>query len=415
MQFPKGALRHLKNRERKGPSQRVLQHSDPHERSSYAPNFEDGSEEETEWQEGCAREAAWRLDKSILKLKEKNKAVFLSPSENWCLPAPSNLKPEEREFVVDSGASMHMISKKDLNSAELETVTTSRSPTTVITANGEVQTHEEATVYVKGLDIFLTMKVLENTPAVLSLGKLCDEHEYSYEWINGQKPHLIENGIRMPCNTENFVPIVVPGLSTSSSSSLPSLRRRDAGRNGKNYFPKLKEKDKDTFFSPSDVWCLPAPSSTRLEERKFVVDSEASMQLLSRKDLNSAELETVRVSRNPTTVLTTNGEVQTNEEAAVYVYDFDVFLTLQIVEARSTVPSLRKLCEDHGYSCEWTSGQKPQLIENGKKIQCNTDNYVPGVVPGLSTEPSGSSTSTSSTSISQSVRDATETQNKKSK
>ena len=43
---------------------------------------------------------------------------------------------------------MHMISKKDLNSAELETVTTSRSPTTVTT----VQTHEEAAVYVKELD-----------------------------------------------------------------------------------------------------------------------------------------------------------------------------------------------------------------------------------------------------------------------
>ena len=82
---------------------------------------------------------------------------------------------------------MHMISKKDLNSAELETVKTSRSPTIVITANGEVQTHEEAIVYVKELDIFLTIKVLENTPAVLSLGKLCDENGYSYEWINGQK------------------------------------------------------------------------------------------------------------------------------------------------------------------------------------------------------------------------------------
>ena len=69
-------------------------------------------------------------------------------------------------IVVDTGASMHMSSKKDLNSAELETVTTSRSPTTVITASGGVQTHEEATVYVKELDIFLTMKVLENTPAV---------------------------------------------------------------------------------------------------------------------------------------------------------------------------------------------------------------------------------------------------------
>ena len=47
------------------------------------------------------------------KLKEKNKTAFFSLSENWCLLAPSHLKPEEREFVVDSGASMHMTSKKD--------------------------------------------------------------------------------------------------------------------------------------------------------------------------------------------------------------------------------------------------------------------------------------------------------------
>ena len=114
---------------------------------------------------------------------------------------------------------MHMISKKDLNSAELETVTTSRSPTTVVTANGEVQTNEEATFHVKEFGIFLTMKVLEDTPAVLSLGKLCVEHGYSFEWINGQKPHLIKNGIRIQRNTENFVPVVVPGLSPSSSSS----------------------------------------------------------------------------------------------------------------------------------------------------------------------------------------------------
>ena len=101
-----------------------------------------------------------------------------------------NLKPEEREFVVDSGASMHMISKKDFNSSEMDTLTMSISPTTVITANDEVQTHEEATVYVKELEKFMTMKVLENTPPVLSLGMLCDERWYSYEWINGQKPHL---------------------------------------------------------------------------------------------------------------------------------------------------------------------------------------------------------------------------------
>ena len=79
-------------------------------------------------------------------------------------------------------------------------------------------------MYVKELDIFLTMKVLENTPAVLSLGKLRDENGYSYEWINGKKPHLIKDGIRILCNTENFVPIVVPGLSSSSSGSSSTSR-----------------------------------------------------------------------------------------------------------------------------------------------------------------------------------------------
>ena len=46
---------------------------------------------------------------------------------------------------------MHIISKKDVHSAELETMRTSRSPTTVMTAYGEAQ-REEATVYVKQLD-----------------------------------------------------------------------------------------------------------------------------------------------------------------------------------------------------------------------------------------------------------------------
>ena len=65
---------------------------------------------------------------------------------------------------------MHMISKKDLSDAEMDTLTKSCSLTIVKTANGEVQTHQDAIVYVKELDTFLTMKVLGNTPAVLSLG-----------------------------------------------------------------------------------------------------------------------------------------------------------------------------------------------------------------------------------------------------
>ena len=40
----------------------------------------------------------------------------------------------------------------------------------MMTANGEVQTREEATVYVNQLDLFVKVMILEETPAVLSLG-----------------------------------------------------------------------------------------------------------------------------------------------------------------------------------------------------------------------------------------------------
>ena len=167
---------------------------------------------------------------------------------------------------------MHMISKKDLNDAEMDILTKSCSPTIVITANGEVQTHEEAKVYVKELDMFLTVKVLENTPAVSSLGQLCDENGYSYEWINGQKPHLIKDGIRIICNTENFVPIVVPGLSASSSSgSDPSTSRT------------LSRQESHCATSSSSSFSSLTVSDTKTREREGRIESDISPVTVSTK------------------------------------------------------------------------------------------------------------------------------------
>ena len=272
VKFTKAIARHTKIRDQ-NPSLGYICPGEPHQRSPNAPKFEDRSQDETEWQEQGAREAAWKLAKNVLKLKEKHASAFFSLSENWCLPAPSTMKPEGREFVVDSGASMHMISKKDLSDAEMDTLTKSCSPTRVMTANGEVQTHEEATVYVKELDTFLTMKVLENTPAVLSLGKLCDENRYSYEWIIGQKPHLIKNGIRIQCNTENFVPVVVPGLSGSSSSGSYQSTSKT---------PSRQESHCSTYSSSSSSSPTTATSSdSEAREREDRIESDISPVIVS--------------------------------------------------------------------------------------------------------------------------------------
>ena len=59
------------------------------------------------------REAAWDLARNIYKLKSSDKTTFNTPVEAKVLPALTSKRPEEREFVVDSGASMHMMSKKN--------------------------------------------------------------------------------------------------------------------------------------------------------------------------------------------------------------------------------------------------------------------------------------------------------------
>ena len=157
VRFTKATQRHADIRENEGPSLGKIQVKVPHKRSPYALCFEDRSQEETEKQERCVRGDAWRLAKNISELKEKDKATFLLPYQRMVSPSAIRNEPEEKDIVVDSGASMHMLSRKDMNSAEKETVRVSKSPTTVVTANGEVQTKEEATAYVKELDLFVTV------------------------------------------------------------------------------------------------------------------------------------------------------------------------------------------------------------------------------------------------------------------
>ena len=120
---------------------------------------------------------------------------FFSLVEAKAMRAPTSKLFEEREFVVDTGASMHMLSKKDLSSDELETLQRSRTT---------VQTNEEAEVFVHDLGLFVTVQLREDTPAVLSLGKLCEEHGYSNVWASGQRPLLNKQGKSIAFKTEKF-------------------------------------------------------------------------------------------------------------------------------------------------------------------------------------------------------------------
>ena len=64
----KAIARHTKIRDQ-NPSLGYICPGEPYQRSPNAPKFEDRSQEETELQEQGAREAAWKLAESVLKIK----------------------------------------------------------------------------------------------------------------------------------------------------------------------------------------------------------------------------------------------------------------------------------------------------------------------------------------------------------
>ena len=94
VKFTKAIVRHTKIRDQ-NPSLGFFCPGEPHQRSPNAPKFEDRSQEETEWQQQGAREAAWKLAKSVLKLRsETEQHSFHLRIIGVCLHQILNLRNE---------------------------------------------------------------------------------------------------------------------------------------------------------------------------------------------------------------------------------------------------------------------------------------------------------------------------------
>ena len=98
-------------------------------------------------------------------------------------------------------------------------------------------------MYVRELDLFVTVILLEDTPAVFSLEKLCEDHGYNNQWTSGQKPHLIkkwqENQLQhselctLPCPWSidkffNLIFIYSSSQETVTSSQHPASTRSES-------------------------------------------------------------------------------------------------------------------------------------------------------------------------------------------
>ena len=102
VKFTKAIARHTKIRDQ-NPSFSYICPGELHQRSPNTPKFEDRSQEETEWQEQGAREAAWKLAKNVLKLKEHQTEQHSSHLRKIgaCLHQLLNLRNEKLLWTME--------------------------------------------------------------------------------------------------------------------------------------------------------------------------------------------------------------------------------------------------------------------------------------------------------------------------
>ena len=133
----------------------------------------------------------------------------------------------------------------------------------------EVQTNEEAQVYVYDLDLFVTVQLLEDTPAVLSLGKLCEEHGFTSEWASGQTPHLTKQGKEILCKTENVLLMVVPGLSSNCGTSASPTSPSQDSSSTPSSTPSSPASERSDELAPGNCSCDPSRDQSSISDDRL--------------------------------------------------------------------------------------------------------------------------------------------------
>jgi len=125
-------------------------------------------------------------------------------------------------WVVDSGSCFDIVGKTALSFEERRNIRTDdQRAVTMQTANGIVTENRRISVNVRNLDRPVDAVVLDKSPNVLSLGKLCLRDGFSFHWEAGQQPVLVmPDGRRKVLALDWLVPVLpIVGQTESSCAS----------------------------------------------------------------------------------------------------------------------------------------------------------------------------------------------------
>ena len=163
------ANKYVLKREILGRALGIIQTGSQNQQNPNAPTFEERS---VEWTLRSGRKRQGISFGYHTTTCTKFQVRILTINKGSSNRVPRAMLLQEGECIVDSGASLRMMSKSDLTPQEQETNHRSKDPSIIKTANTLTHTTEEATENVSDLDMFVKVQWLKESPAVLFVGQL---------------------------------------------------------------------------------------------------------------------------------------------------------------------------------------------------------------------------------------------------
>ena len=164
-----------------------------------------------------------------------------------------SLRKNDRQFILDTGASFHLIGEHDLSPFELDRVYKFEEPFSLLTGNGVTWVDKGISIKIKRLGIEVECVILKDVPAVLSLGKLVRDEGFRFTWEGRDLACLSRNSVRVYCPVDNNVPFI-----EQSASALVVCKS-----DGNSKEPKSVSLTGATHVDQYSVDCPPSKADTQ--------------------------------------------------------------------------------------------------------------------------------------------------------
>ena len=210
---------------------------------------------------------------------------YLCDSEMGCQHCFKNqhvsVPATEIAWIADTGSANDLVSREMVYHSE---VFESSKPVSLLTANGLFQANDQANLDIPLLGITAKPYVLDDSPAVISVGQLCVDHDWSFIWPANDTPYFKKpNGQKIKLRVKDYVPYL-PSTSGIAMTAIGYKYEKHASGNGKSSYipiptsPSVEEApDESAEAEPEavDARLVPDPPAEKRDRGEQALRQEA--------------------------------------------------------------------------------------------------------------------------------------------